>query len=201
MKHSDFRIGLEFVGSNGRRWRCTDVGTRTILAISLDRENPDWYQGPPYIAKEIVFDEAEIVHCHLTIEEAIAAAVLDKETSGRPGYPSEAVQRMMKARRVHRYPHEGVLRFDRRRGDGEILHPYAGRRQGRAWIIDVYLPFQDRYDAMTEEDFIALPRATAQDIRSYVDRAKPGRAAHCLEQLGGSDPNANVSPRRRSRTR
>ena len=107
----------------------------------------------------------------------------------------------MKARRVHRYPHEDVLRFDRRRGDGEILHPYAGRRQGRAWIIDVYLPFQDRYDAMTEEDFIALPRATAQDIRSYVDRAKPGRAAHCLEQLGGSDPNANVSPRRRSRTR
>jgi len=201
VKHSDFRIGLEFVGSNGRRWRCTDVGTRTILAVSLDSENPDWYQGPPYIAGEIVFDEAEIVHCHLTIEEAIAATAFDKETSGHPGYPADAVQRMMKARRVLRYPHEGVLRFDRRRGDGEILHPYAGRRQARAWIIDVYLPFQDRYDAMTEEDFIALPRATAQDIRSCADRAKPGRAAHCLEQLGGSDPNANVSPRRRSRTR
>jgi len=35
MKHSDFRIGLEF-WCGEKRWRCTDVGTRTIAAISLE---------------------------------------------------------------------------------------------------------------------------------------------------------------------
>jgi hypothetical protein len=201
VKHSDFHIGLKFVGSDGRPWRCTDVGTRTILAIPLDSTNPDWYQGPPYIAGEIVFDEAEIVYCHLTTEEAVAAAALDKETGGHPGYPAEAIQRMIKAGRAQRYPHKGALRFDRCRSDGEILHPYAGRRQAGTWIINVYLPFHDRYDAMTEEDFIALPRATAQDVRSRADRARRSEAARRLEQLGGSEPDANVSPRRRGRPR
>jgi hypothetical protein len=35
MKHSDFRIGLEF-WCGQKRWRCTDVGTRIITAISLE---------------------------------------------------------------------------------------------------------------------------------------------------------------------
>lgn len=197
MKHSDFRIGLEFIASAGRRWRCTDVGTRTVAAIPLDRENPDWYRGPPYIACEVVFDELEMVCCHLTPEEALIAAAREYETSGHPGYPLKAIQRMMKARRGVKYPNEGVLRFDRRRADGEILHPYAGRKRAGTWMIDVYLPFQDSYDTMTEEDFIALPRSTAQDIRSRADRAKLGEAERRLQQLGGSDPGANVPPRRR----
>lgn len=197
MKHSDFRIGLEFIASAGRRWRCTDVGTRAILAIPLDRENPDWYQGPPYIAGEIVFDEVEMGRSHLTTDEALIAVAREHETSGHPGYSLKAVQRMMKARRMHRYPHEGVLRFDRRRDDGEILTPYAGRKQAGTWMIDVYLPFQESYWAMTEDEFIALPRATAQDIRSRADRAKPGESERRLQQLGGSDPGANAPPRRR----
>ncbi len=49
MELSDFHIGLEFVASAGFRWRCTDVGTRTVLAIQIDRRDPNWYQGPPYI--------------------------------------------------------------------------------------------------------------------------------------------------------
>jgi hypothetical protein len=35
MKHSDFQIGTEFFTETGR-WRCTDVGTRVIAAISLE---------------------------------------------------------------------------------------------------------------------------------------------------------------------
>lgn len=173
MKHADFHIGLEFIASAGFRWRCTDVGTRTILAIHLDRKNPDWYQGPPYIAKEEVFDEHEIERCHRTEEEAIAAAVREHKTSGHPGYPNEAVGRMMKARHAHRYPNQGVLRFDRRRPDGEILHPYAGWKEGEVWTIELYLPFQNTYDTMAESDFIALPRASAQDIRARADRSSP----------------------------
>jgi hypothetical protein len=34
MKHSDFKIGLEFATAAGL-WRCADVGTRTIVAIKV----------------------------------------------------------------------------------------------------------------------------------------------------------------------
>jgi len=60
MKHSDFKIGREFLTETGR-WRCTDVGTRTIAAIKLDHDHdPSWYNGPPYAVLESVFDEYDI---------------------------------------------------------------------------------------------------------------------------------------------
>jgi hypothetical protein len=36
MKHSEFRVGHEFRTSSGNRWRCTDIGQRTIVAIRVD---------------------------------------------------------------------------------------------------------------------------------------------------------------------
>lgn len=38
------------------RWRCTDVGSRTICAIKLEGD-PSWWSGPPYAVAEHVFDE------------------------------------------------------------------------------------------------------------------------------------------------
>jgi hypothetical protein len=173
MKHSDFYIGLEFLGSAGFRWRCTDVGTRTILAIQLDREECLWYQGPPYIAKEVVFDEHDFKSCHLTETDAITTAVDQLKSYGHPGYPSEVVAHMLKARHrdsTNRYPHIGVLRFDRRGLDGEILHPYAGRKVDEGWVIELYLPFPGIYGEMAEHDFIALPIATDEDVRGRANR-------------------------------
>jgi len=170
MRHADFHIGVEFIGRAGFRWRCTDVGTRTILAIQLDQNDPNWYQGPPYIATEVVFDEQEIERCHLTTDDALAAASRDHKASGHPGYPADAVTRMMHALRPHHYPHPGVLRFDRCRGDGEILHPYGGRREDGIWFVELYLPFLHIYEVMSEQDFIALPRASARDINARAGR-------------------------------
>ena len=63
MKHSDFRIGTEFLTGSGR-WRCTDVGKRTIAAIRLNHDDdPRWYNGPPYAVVECVFDEDGIKDC------------------------------------------------------------------------------------------------------------------------------------------
>jgi hypothetical protein len=60
MKHSDFRVGVEFLTGSGR-WRCTDVGKRTIVAIRLDKDHdPAWYNGPPYAVVESVFDEYDL---------------------------------------------------------------------------------------------------------------------------------------------
>jgi hypothetical protein len=63
MKHSDFKIGFEFLTETGR-WRCTDVGSRTVAAIRLGLDHdPAWYDGPPYAVLEQVFDEDGIEGC------------------------------------------------------------------------------------------------------------------------------------------
>jgi hypothetical protein len=69
MQHADFQIGLEFYTATGK-WRCTDVGTRTIIAIKLDHaDDPTWYDGPPYSVAERVFDEHDLKGCALTAED------------------------------------------------------------------------------------------------------------------------------------
>ena len=63
MKRADFQIGCEFLTAAGR-WRCTDIGKRTIAAIRLDHDDdPSWYAGPPYAVVETVFDEYDFEGC------------------------------------------------------------------------------------------------------------------------------------------
>jgi len=82
MKRDDFRIGEGF-SCGARRWRCTDIGTRVIVAICLEShtvnqsyvendgavakqshaDDPSWFAGPPYAVVETVFDENDIVMC------------------------------------------------------------------------------------------------------------------------------------------
>jgi len=55
--HSDFRIGTEFYTEAGP-WRCTDVGTRTIVAVKITDGYPSPQDPPPFSnAAEMVFDE------------------------------------------------------------------------------------------------------------------------------------------------
>lgn len=63
MRHEAFKIGMEFeCGSHP--WRCTDLGTRTVIAIPLEHpEDPSWYNGPPYAVAEQVFDEYDMAVC------------------------------------------------------------------------------------------------------------------------------------------
>jgi hypothetical protein len=79
MRHEEFRIG-EIFWCGERKWRCTDMGTRTIIAICLDHvevasatggpvriiggaEAEGWFNGPPYAVLEHVFDEEDIADC------------------------------------------------------------------------------------------------------------------------------------------
>lgn len=59
MRHDECHIGLEFYTATGR-WRCTDVGTRTIIALRLNAPDDSWYNGPPYAVPEVVFDEYDL---------------------------------------------------------------------------------------------------------------------------------------------
>lgn len=53
------KIGDEFETETGK-WRVTDIGTRTIIAIKLDKDDDSWYNGPPYAVAEYAFDEDDI---------------------------------------------------------------------------------------------------------------------------------------------
>jgi hypothetical protein len=132
MMPSDFHIGLEFT-CGPFWWRCTDVGTRTVTVIRVVEDNPVWYEGPPYMVDEVVLDEAELGDAHLSEEEKIRASIDEARKSGHPGFPHEAVSRMMNEKRGDDpYPRKRLLQFDRVCVDGEILHPSAARRDGRA---------------------------------------------------------------------
>jgi len=64
MNHTDFFIGCEFMTGSGK-WRCTDIGTRVIVAIRIDDhpDDPSWYNGPPYAVAEHTFDEYDQEGC------------------------------------------------------------------------------------------------------------------------------------------
>lgn len=80
-----FAIGTEFRFGEGK-WRCTDVGTRTILAIRLDKvkvggshprmlaedqaAKEGWFNGPPYAVVEQVFDEDSLEDCEIIADAA-----------------------------------------------------------------------------------------------------------------------------------
>ena len=75
MKHSDFKMGMEFM-MNDELWRVTDIGTRTIIVVRLsslttetrtmnriEAESEGWFNGPPYAVQELVFDEDDLEAC------------------------------------------------------------------------------------------------------------------------------------------
>ena len=63
MRHNEFKIGMEFYNGAGK-WRCTDIGRRTIIAIKLDHDSdPSWYNGPPYAIVEHVLDAYALEGC------------------------------------------------------------------------------------------------------------------------------------------
>jgi len=82
----------------GNRWRCTDIGSRVIVAISLEAHevvdylpsadgvspghleryltnDPSWLDGPPYAVVERVFDEYDLPGCTLSKESAASGNV------------------------------------------------------------------------------------------------------------------------------
>lgn len=86
----DFEIGLVFNADSGN-WKCTDIGTRVIVAVHLDTikvaggtdsiqtlsqseaVEAGWFNGPPYAISEVVFDEYDMQGCRIDGDEALAA--------------------------------------------------------------------------------------------------------------------------------
>ncbi len=79
MRLAEFEIGKPF-RCGSRLWRCTDIGSRVVVAIRLDTvetggsegsqalglqeaEAAGWFRGPPYAVAETVFDEDDQESC------------------------------------------------------------------------------------------------------------------------------------------
>ena len=54
MRHEQFRVGIEFRCA-GKRWRCTDIGKRVIVAVCLEPGEED----------EQIFHEYDLPACTL----------------------------------------------------------------------------------------------------------------------------------------
>lgn len=90
MNHSDFSLGLDF-WCGDKRWRCTDIGSRVVIAICLEpremvrsevdpsekskriqtryvSDDPRDLNGPPYGVVESVFDEYAMEGCSMRQE-------------------------------------------------------------------------------------------------------------------------------------
>lgn len=67
MKLNAFRIGETFACGNAL-WRCTDVGTRVVVAVDLRDPAAEKFGGPPYAVVEHVFDENDLEGCAPTLE-------------------------------------------------------------------------------------------------------------------------------------
>jgi hypothetical protein len=79
MRLSDFKIGMEFWMS-GSRWRCTDIGTRLVIAIKLDMDDdPSWYSGPPYAVCECPIDRRDLSACSLSRNDGNSRYFTDEE--------------------------------------------------------------------------------------------------------------------------
>ncbi|PNS09765.1 hypothetical protein [Solilutibacter silvestris] len=174
MKLSDFDIGTEFKTSTWHRWRCTDVGRRTILAIELDPDLDEaWLAGPPYVVQEVVFDEIEMERAFRSTDEAISQSMKALDDEAHPGIPADAARLMLRAElesASRKYPRRRLLLIDRVDTSGEILHPYAAEEGADGWIILVYLPFSRTFSALPERDFVRLRAATEEDLKERRGR-------------------------------
>jgi len=173
MKIESFHIGLEFV-CGPFRYRCTDVGTRTVVAIPLIERDPKWYQGPPYMLQECVLDEMQLQDAYPSEEALLTKRIKEADSAAHPGYSGDAVVKMLKAKVDREYPsRRRILKFDRVRADGEILHPYAARKdpaRPNEWLIKVFLPFTEQWEEIPEDAFFALPLSTPADIQARAAR-------------------------------
>jgi hypothetical protein len=96
MKHSEFEIGKTF-WCGGRPWRCTDIGTRVIVAILLEHDDdPTWYNGPPYAVAESPFDEYDIEGCEAEPDpyliEEFKKFVRERTESPTLSYPTDLMR-------------------------------------------------------------------------------------------------------------
>lgn len=169
MKIVDFHIGLNFQSHGGLRYRCTDVGSRTIAAIRLDVDDEIWLQGPPYLQSEILMDETTLDGCYPDGKEGLRQMLTQDEQRNHPGFSSDVVKKMIEEKfsdAVRRYPRGGLLKADKC-FEGDIAHPYSVTQDSEGtWHVMAYLLFAKRFIAIPDIQFAHLATAGSDDFKN-----------------------------------
>lgn len=167
MKISDFYPGLVFNSAGGFEYRCTDVGSRTILAVLLSGVDPVFVQGPPYIQREEVFAEHELKQCFLNLADAL---VHGSEPSAHPGFSTDEVKTMFKGRsspEMLTYSRRNLLKADRDLAD-DVAHPFSITRTDNGIRVH-YLTLKSKtFLEMGEIEFAKLPLTTPESLSSKL---------------------------------
>jgi hypothetical protein len=167
MNHSEFKIGENFFAQAGFEWQCTDIGTRTILAVLVNPEPfHEFIKGPPYISNEKVFDENEIKNCYKNLNDELLDSLRGSD-SAHPGFSPKDLKILNKdlfAKRNYRYPK--LFRFDRVGEDGRIYHPYMAEFDSKKeeWYILVFEIFSKKTSSIHENVFATLKVCEEEDL-------------------------------------
>lgn len=168
MKRADFHVGLIFNTAIGR-WKCTDVGTRTISAIHLDDpehgQDPRWTEGPPYGLEEKVFDEHAIECAFLTlrgmVDDRLATGGALHFTPGPLAF--QHVRRRRECRQKEKaggpraYP-MNTLKGIRVDLNGDHLSAYGANQDTFGnWYIEVFNFNKQQEEVRAEADWRAMP--------------------------------------------
>lgn len=170
MTHSDFYIGLEFVSTAGFIWKCTDLGTRTVIAIQVTPGYDEtWQVGPPYALQEIVFDEEDLKSCYLAEIDLLKDRAESNKAPGHPGFSVDEVFNMIRSNKS-KYPRANILRFDRVYNQS-IIHGYSARVEDLSssggtvsWTVLALDLKSKKYLELSEKEFNALDKASPTDF-------------------------------------
>ena len=90
MRHGDFHVGLQFRHGDSR-WRVTDVGSRTVIAVRADEAGVAVNDGPPYTVPD-VFDEGKFGGCtpEPHIDPTGGGVIADRDAGDEPETAADA---------------------------------------------------------------------------------------------------------------
>ena len=168
MKHTEFRIGLEFYTATGA-WRCTDVGTRVVTALQLGQPDSKVYEGPPYAVAEFVLDEDNQDAASLRPQKLVAIGVLESQSMKyRAVASAEALKpevdrlRQVCAEAYHFAAAVGA--------PGRLLDALWAASEAKPPLRDTFLPVSSNERSHAESSVSCREKSPAERLMAGADR-------------------------------
>jgi hypothetical protein len=168
MKHTEFRIGLEFYTTTGA-WRCTDVGTRVVTALRLGQPDPKVYEGPPYAIAELVFDENDQDAASLRPQKLVVIGVLeDQSMKYRAAASAEALKHEVD--RLRQVCAEAYHIASAAGGPGRLLDALWAASEGKPPQRDSFLPVSSNERSRAESSVSRREALPAERVLAGANR-------------------------------
>lgn len=155
MEPADFTIGQHFF-FKGQKYRCTDIGTRTVVATCVDMKNPEDSLYQMKAGEEILLDESKLAMCDKSQEGSMA---LCRELDLYYSFSNLAKMVITKEKAHYHhaeYPNHGQFGRARVNPEGELIYPYSARLTNNEWSILCYMPGKKVFIEIDEKNLLHL---------------------------------------------